>query len=94
LPYSAYDAERKFAVGEVRAEESPPCQSGLVLQGKLKPDFTGWSCPAPLRDYPEIVMAHGGGGKLTQELVENLLLPLFGGGGRDASGRGTGAGAD
>lgn len=46
----------------------------------MKPDFAGWSCPAPLRDYPEIVMAHGGGGKLTQELVENLFLPAFGGG--------------
>jgi hydrogenase expression/formation protein HypD len=40
--YAAYDAERKFAVGEVRAEESPLCQSGLVLQGKLKPH----ECPA------------------------------------------------
>ena len=40
-------------------------------------DLTGWTCPAPLRDYPNIVMAHGGGGKLSQELVENLFLPAF-----------------
>jgi hydrogenase expression/formation protein HypE len=36
-----------------------------------------WTCPLPLRDYPNIVMAHGGGGKLTQELIENLFLPAF-----------------
>jgi hydrogenase expression/formation protein HypE len=41
------------------------------------PDFSNWTCPLPLRDYPNIVMAHGGGGKLTQELVENIFLPAF-----------------
>jgi hydrogenase expression/formation protein HypE len=37
----------------------------------------GWSCPAPLRDQPNIVMGHGGGGKLSAELVEHLFLPAF-----------------
>jgi len=36
------------------------------------------SCPLPLRDYPQIITAHGGGGKLTQELIEHLFLPAFG----------------
>ena len=36
------------------------------------------SCPLPLRDYPHIVMGHGGGGKLSAELVEHLFLPAFG----------------
>ncbi len=40
-------------------------------------DFEGWSCPLPLRDYPNIVMGHGGGGKLSAELVEHLFLPAF-----------------
>ena len=40
-------------------------------------DFTGWTCPLPLRDYPEIVLGHGGGGKLSSELVEHLFLPAF-----------------
>jgi hydrogenase expression/formation protein HypE len=31
----------------------------------------------PLADYPAIVMAHGGGGKLGNELVEHLFLPAF-----------------
>src|SRR5579884_1256976 len=41
------------------------------------PDFSSWSCPVPLADYPTIVMAHGGGGKLGNELVEHLFLPAF-----------------
>jgi hydrogenase expression/formation protein HypE len=41
------------------------------------PDFANWSCPLPLADYPEIVMGHGGGGKLGSELVEHLFLPAF-----------------
>ncbi|HEY6487900.1 MAG TPA: hydrogenase expression/formation protein HypE [Terracidiphilus sp.] len=41
------------------------------------PDFSKWSCPLPLRDYPTIVMGHGGGGKLGNELVEFLFLPAF-----------------
>ncbi len=37
----------------------------------------GWSCPAPLRDQPNIVMGHGGGGKLSAELIQHLFLPAF-----------------
>jgi hydrogenase expression/formation protein HypE len=40
-------------------------------------DFSTWSCPLPLADYPAIVMGHGGGGKLGNELVEHLFLPAF-----------------
>lgn len=40
-------------------------------------DFSNWSCPLPLRDYPNIVIGHGGGGKLSAELVEHLFLPAF-----------------
>ncbi len=40
-------------------------------------DFNNWVCPLPLRDYPKIVLGHGGGGKLSNELVENLFLPVF-----------------
>lgn len=34
-------------------------------------------CPRPLLDYPHIVMGHGGGGRLTQELLDHLFLPAF-----------------
>ena len=42
-----------------------------------KLDFSAWSCPLPLQDYPAIMMGHGGGGKLSAELVEHLFLPAF-----------------
>lgn len=37
-----------------------------------------WQCPLPLQDYPRITLAHGGGGRLSAELVEHLFLPHFG----------------
>lgn len=40
-------------------------------------DPASWACPVPLRDYPAIVMGHGGGGRLSAELVEHLFLPAF-----------------
>src|SRR5271168_2910062 len=40
-------------------------------------NFENWTCPLPLRDYPNIVLGHGGGGKLSAELVEYLFLPAF-----------------
>lgn len=40
-------------------------------------NLNGWTCPLPLRDYPNIVLGHGGGGKLTAELVQHLFLPAF-----------------
>lgn len=42
------------------------------------PDAGAWTCPAPLRDSPTVVMGHGGGGALSAELVEHLFLPAFG----------------
>lgn len=40
-------------------------------------DFDGWTCPIPLRDHPNVILGHGGGGKLSAELVEHLFLPAF-----------------
>lgn len=42
-------------------------------------DPAQWTCPLPLRDYPHIVLGHGGGGQLSAELVEHLFVPAFGG---------------
>jgi hydrogenase expression/formation protein HypE len=35
------------------------------------------SCPLPLRDTPYVILGHGGGGKLSAELVEHIFLPAF-----------------
>jgi len=40
-------------------------------------NFENWTCPLPLQDYPSVVIGHGGGGKLSAELVEHLFLPAF-----------------
>ncbi len=37
----------------------------------------GWTCPLPLRDSPNVVMGHGGGGAMSAELVEHVFLPAF-----------------
>jgi hydrogenase expression/formation protein HypE len=43
----------------------------------VTPDFAGWSCPLPLRHHPNIVMGHGGGGKLSADLIQHLFVPAF-----------------
>lgn len=40
-------------------------------------DFANWSCPLPLRNHPNIVMGHGGGGKLSGDLIQHLFMPAF-----------------
>jgi len=35
------------------------------------------SCPLPLSEYPHVLMAHGGGGRLSRMLTESLLLQAF-----------------
>lgn len=41
-------------------------------------DPSAWSCPAPLRDHPVVVMGHGGGGALSAELMAHLFAPAYG----------------
>ena len=36
------------------------------------------SCPIPQRSYPRVLLAHGGGGRLMQQLLEDVFLPAFG----------------
>ncbi len=37
----------------------------------------GMSCPAPINSSEKIRLAHGGGGKLTNNLIENVFKPIF-----------------
>ena len=34
-------------------------------------------CPIPITDYPQVLMAHGGGGKLMHDLIEKVFVPAF-----------------
>jgi len=48
--YASFDAEKRFAVDDIVADECAECKSGLVLQGILKPS----ECPAfGIRCTPE-----------------------------------------
>lgn len=40
------------------------------------PDFTA-ACPVPIAQYPHVLMAHGGGGKLMHQLLENVFGKAF-----------------
>ena len=52
-----------------------PLERG-VLVTEPKPDFT-LSCPIPISQYPNVLLAHGGGGRLMQQLIEKVFFPAF-----------------
>ena len=56
---------------------SPPRGSRVTDAGSR---LQAWTCPAPLAGYDRIVMGHGGGGRLSADLIEHLFLPAFGNG--------------
>jgi hydrogenase expression/formation protein HypE len=56
------------AKAEASAKEESPIASVSPLTG---------SCPLPISDYREIVLAHGSGGKLSQQLIQKIVVPQF-----------------
>jgi hydrogenase expression/formation protein HypE len=34
-------------------------------------------CPIPISNYPTVLLAHGGGGKLMHQLIEKMIVPAF-----------------
>lgn len=42
-----------------------------------KTNFEEYSCPLPIAQYKKVLLAHGGGGRLTHELIEKLIIPEF-----------------
>lgn len=41
------------------------------------PEFN-LSCPIPIAQYPNVLLAHGSGGKLMHALIEKMMVPAFG----------------
>jgi hydrogenase expression/formation protein HypE len=66
--------------GELRVENR-------VAKPKLSPDHGSpitdhesvltASCPLPITNYKQIVLAHGSGGKLSRQLIDKIVLPQF-----------------
>jgi hydrogenase expression/formation protein HypE len=51
--------------------------SNLPAKGDAMMDATGPVCPIPVCRYPSIVMAHGGGGRLMRDLIEQVFVAAF-----------------
>jgi hydrogenase expression/formation protein HypE len=40
-------------------------------------DLASFSCPVPITTHKEVVLGHGSGGKLSQQLIQKIILPHF-----------------
>src|SRR5580700_7040658 len=54
---------------------SEPIRTSEAVNGDAADKFG--SCPLPITTYREIVLAHGSGGKLSQRLIQQTVLPAF-----------------
>ncbi|MEP6810514.1 MAG: hydrogenase expression/formation protein HypE [Chthoniobacterales bacterium] len=55
----------------------PSTESPQQSPGTDRPSLLTASCPIPITNYSEIVLAHGSGGKLSHQLMEKMVLPQF-----------------
>jgi hydrogenase expression/formation protein HypE len=64
-----------------RAVAVAPCHEYVEMntpnEDNGKPSLLTSSCPLPITNYNEIVLAHGSGGKLSHQLIEKMILPQF-----------------
>ena len=50
----------------------------MSMEDKKKINVTmGLSCPVSISDYKNVLLAHGGGGKLSQQLIQKMFVPQF-----------------
>jgi hydrogenase expression/formation protein HypE len=56
-------------------EEKPTGIKSMKPKSEIANSFV---CPIPIEQYPNVLLAHGGGGKLTHQLIENMFIPAFG----------------
>jgi len=40
-------------------------------------DYDGLSCPIPKSEYPHVLLAHGGGGRLMHQLIDKIFAQAF-----------------
>ncbi len=69
------------AAGEGRFTTSSDAATNAVKKreslGAGEQSALSASCPLPITNYKEIVLAHGSGGKLSHQLIEKMVLPQF-----------------
>ncbi len=44
----------------------------------MSEDELNLSCPFPIDEYPSVQMAHGGGGRLMNQLLDEMIIPTLG----------------
>ena len=37
----------------------------------------GFTCPLPLTEYKNVLLAHGGGGKLSHQMIKKIFLKVL-----------------
>lgn len=42
-----------------------------------RPQDLSLACPLPITDYPRVLMAHGGGGRLMHQLIDSIFIPAL-----------------
>ena len=47
------------------------------MNEEIPTEFLGAVCPTPIFNHKQIVLGHGGGGKLTSDLIQKVFLPAF-----------------
>src|SRR5688572_27031322 len=65
---------RTIAIGGYKFPNSFLYRSNIMLTTS---DAVTLTCPIPINDYPAVLMAHGGGGKLMHHLIEKMIAPAF-----------------
>ena len=66
-----------------RARQTDPVEDAKTQAAIHDSQFTNnesfltASCPLPITNYKQIVLAHGSGGKLSHQLIEKMVLPQF-----------------
>jgi hydrogenase expression/formation protein HypE len=49
----------------------------IIMKEKDIPIDFSLTCPIPISDYPTVLMAHGGGGTLMNQLIERMFVKSF-----------------
>src|SRR3989304_6660230 len=50
----------------------------LCMEKKKIPEVPmGLSCPIPISDYKNVLLAHGGGGRLSQQMIRQMFVSRF-----------------
>ncbi|MGE5682764.1 MAG: hydrogenase expression/formation protein HypE [Bacillota bacterium] len=47
------------------------------MEKELTPEIPQTNCPVPITGYDKILLSHGGGGRLTQQLIEKIFYTKF-----------------